>query len=290
MTEHNPSSDPRSNGAVARLLHALELDRADEAVRELLQALTANEIPASGDVVGWLARRIGKERTLQLVQAMVRFPCFGCRDGRQPCDACESSGSIAGVPCDTCLGTRLERCDFCNGSGLMAINSVPDAFKLAIIRFRLEAAGKRIRHLLGEPLPGASQGEPAEAVKRARLLLLQVDRSIGVVENMLMVAEHLQDEEARRGLRPALAGAARIAMRGEERLCELVQVMARAYLRRADRVQDEEAREHCLRAARYYESLVSPERSLTGSGLTHPFLHQIIKANHAGNSGTPATQ
>lgn len=287
--QQNPNDAASSVPApLQRIVAALGQGNRDEAVREALQALSSGVIPGGREGPSWLAGQIGETLTRQLLESFVRFPCFGCRDGRQPCEMCEGRGSIEGVPCETCLGTRLERCDFCNGSGLATINCLPEGFKPLVIKARSELAGRLLRRLLSEPLPQqVDSSVPAEAVKAARVQMLQIDRGLGMLENMLIAANQLGPSGGKDLVQPLLAACVPLAARTERRLVELVGILAEAYGRMAEQGGADDTRQHHERASQFYSALISPDRSLTGTALTHPFLHDMIRTS-AGQPDEPA--
>lgn len=278
------TSPPYPEGHVRRAMRgvvtALERNRSEEAVREFMQITSAGITPKSERTTTWLVSMIGKALATRLVEAFVHFPCFYCRKGRVDCEICSGRGhNSGGMPCERCIGMCVERCDFCDGSGWVTMNYVPEGLRPPVIKGRAALAIQRMKALLELPCPEVRCRDPQVSIKRARLMLLNMDRQMGVFENMVLAFGGLPADwrKARAAIKPVIRKCVLLAARAERRTCELVQVIAEGHRCLAGLMNpDSKDRKRLRQQARYYESLIDPERSLAGTGLTHPFLHDAI--------------
>ena len=75
-----------------------------EAVRLFMEAQSKHLLPGDGDTLQWLVEKIGKDSTNKLLYALVHYPCFYCKKGLQPCEACNGVGHFDHeMICDQCL-------------------------------------------------------------------------------------------------------------------------------------------------------------------------------------------
>lgn len=275
-----PFSDDCIRRAMRAMVTALGGNRSDEAVREFMQIASAGIVPRNERMAAWLVSIIGKPLAAKLVEAFVHFPCFYCKKGRVDCETCGGRGHNSnGRPCERCIGMRIERCDFCAGSGWVTINYVPEGLRPPVINKRAALAVQRTKALLKLSLPEAHPGGPQAAMKQTGIMILNIDRQMGVFENMLLAARSLPADwrRSRAAIEPVIKRCVLLAAQGEQRICELIHVIAESHRQAAESPnRDAKDRKRLRQQAHYYDSLVDPDRSLTGTGLTHPFLHEAI--------------
>jgi hypothetical protein len=279
--QQQPLSGGHAGHTMRGVVSALEAGRAGAAVREFMQAVSSATAPQDEQLIPWLVSEIGKPKTAQLVEAFVHFPCFYCTKGRMSCETCEARGHTeAGAPCERCLGMRLERCDFCNGSGWVTINYVPAGLQPLVMKGRGTLAIERMRALLALRPPDIRSREPRATIKQTCVMILNMDRQMGVFENMTIVFNQLPSgwPRARKVVEPLIVRCIALAAKAETRICELVRTLGEVHRCWAEAAgTGPSERKGLVRRAQFYESLVDPSRSLAGTGLTHPLLHEVIR-------------
>lgn len=101
--------------------------------------------PPDHTLASKLVREIGKNATEKLIIAFSHYPCQFCTKGRTKCKDCEGRGKIQDdTMCEQCIGLGVARCDFCNGSGWMAIEDIPEGLHIMVLTTRIQTAISRI--------------------------------------------------------------------------------------------------------------------------------------------------
>jgi len=158
-----------------------------------------------------------------------------------------------------------------------------------VIRKRTRLASERTAALLDRSIPKPSTRDPEGTIRQYRLLLLKLDRQMGVFENMLLATRTLRtpSREIRSALASILNRCMRLALRVEKRTAEIMRAMSEAHrvLARSG-LPKNATKSELLRRAEYYDSLGDPDATLAGTGLEHPFLHRAITGTLK-NSQTP---
>jgi hypothetical protein len=273
-----------TDARVARVLRDVksELDRGrgTKAAKLYLDAQAHDLLPTGADLPAWLARTLGKAATAKLVEAFAHFPCFYCKNGIAPCEKCEGHGQIGGgVICEVCLGLKAARCEFCDGSGWVAMNLVPEGLRPLVLRERMDWACRQIDALLKRAVPQASRNEAAAIAKRCARLVLDLNRNIGILENGVVAAKSSSSTNKR-----SQGGGARIvrtscqaAAKAELRIRELIRQMGRTFRLQAEQADESVSRpKHLRQAAEFYDSLAA-SKTLAGTCLEHPFLREAAK-------------
>jgi len=287
MTENDPAKaepsskeaigsdvDPRTQQALDRIKRALSRRNGDEAVRFFKDATSHGLLPNDDNVLAWLRQALGNDLTEKLISAFAGLPCFYCNKGVIPCDDCNGRGYDADrTLCTECLALGIDRCDFCGGSGWFTIDHVPHAFQLNVIMRRVLAAGKEAEVLLASGVPVVSDSEAAEARKLAAKDLLQVNRLLGVLENMTVAAKREESRHAESAgiTRKATAACEALAPKLHGRACQLLGVLADAARAEAASSIRTATRRIAERRAEFYADLAS-SKSFAGTLLRHPLL------------------
>jgi hypothetical protein len=181
--------------------------------------------------------------------------------------------------CEVCIGLKVGRCDFCDGSGWVTMNLVPEGLRTLVLRKRIGWACREIDALLKRSLPQASRNKATAIAKRCARLVLELNRSIGVLENGVVAAKSLSstNERSQGGHARIVRTSCQAAARAELRVRELIRQMGACF-----RLQAEQAGEslspskHQGQAAEFYESLAA-SKTLAGTCLEHPFLKEAGK-------------
>jgi len=268
------SIDPRTQHALERIKSALSRRSGSEAVRFFKEASSNGLIPADGDLVKWLQERLGEQSTEALLAAYSRLPCFYCNKGIIECEFCEGKGHDAdNTLCTRCLSLGIDRCDFCGGSGWFTINHVPHSLQLPVIVRRVVAASKETDALLANPVPVVSADNGAQIRKEAGKSLLQVNRLLGVAENMMLAAKQVEsrDAESAETTGKIIAACEALGNKLRDRLCRLLEVLAEASKAESLSATDPEARQVAEKKADFYAGLAD-SKNMTGTSLRHPML------------------
>ncbi len=266
--------DPRAEQALDRIKAALSRRKGDEAVRFYEDACAHGLIPVDESALAWLHRTLGKDWTDKLISAYAGLPCFYCNKGAIRCEECKGRGYDEDrTLCAKCLALGIDRCDFCGGSGRFTINHVPQAFQLPMMIRRIVAARKEADALLDVDVPAISDSEPGRTRKQAAKNLLQVNRLMGVLENMAVAARQLESRHAseRDTIRKALAACEAVAPKLRKRTFQLLGVLARASKLELGTATRTESRRLADRRAEFYGRLAA-SKNLDSAFLRRPFL------------------
>jgi hypothetical protein len=284
------SAKQKRDSQRARILQSVveELDRGrgDQAARLYLDGQAHGLFPTGNGLPRRLTKTIGKEATGKLVSAFAQFPCFYCRKGLEPCEACDGLGSVAsGTICEACAGLGAARCGFCDGSGWVTYNVVPPGLRLSVLAERVNRASGRIEALLQKPVPKNASADPAKAAERCTKQMLDLNRQLGVLENAVVALRGLARAQPSSKERLAkIAGACcRAALEAQARIRLLAKQMAVCSKLQAEAADaDEAVGKRAKKGAAFYESLAATE-TLTGTALEHPYLQrEVARLSHAG--------
>jgi len=275
-------SSELSASSVMRAMRAVvaELDRGRgvEAVRLFGDALDHGVAPPNADLVRWLIKAIGKRHTSRLIVAYAHHPCFYCKKGLEPCEACKGRGHWEdNTLCEACVTTGVARCGFCDGAGLVTYNAVPPSLRLPTAIERVKLATKGLESVLQRPSPRPSQSQPDECLKSCAKRLFDVNRLMGMFENALVLAKAMGESSP--GSRPIVAkilqACLRCAPRGLQRIRETLQCMAAcARYMVEDARRSPAARRTAKSRVVLFESLLRPASTFGGTSLEHSFLYQ----------------
>lgn len=273
--------DPRTQQALNRIRAALSRRNGGEAVRFFKDASSHGLIPSDANVLAWLRETLGNEPAEKLISAFARLPCFYCNKGVISCEDCKGRGfEVDRTLCTKCLALGIDRCDFCGGSGWFTINHVPHAFQLPVIMRRVVFAGKEAKFILASDVPVVSSAEPAETRKLAAKALLQVNRLLGVLENMAVAAkqEELRHAESAEVTRKATAACEALAPKLRGRARQLLVLLAETAKAEADSTTRSATRRIAERRAEFYGGLAS-SKDFEGTPLRHPLLFHADPPN-----------
>jgi hypothetical protein len=257
----------------------LEARRPAKAARVFLNGDAHNIFPKGAGLRPWLAKTIGKQQVGELVTSFARFPCFYCKKGLQPCERCEGSGHLPGAEiCGACAGLSVTRCEFCDGSAWATITVVPAGLQPLVASERAKLAAERVDALLARPLPQPSQRDPVKSAKSCAGLLLEVNRQLGVFENVVVAVQALlrTQPESKRLLVQILGRSCRAGAAAEGRVRELISQLAACSKLQADTARPAKLRKLATAGAAYYEELAKSD-AFAGTPFDHPFLRSAVR-------------
>jgi hypothetical protein len=263
-----------------KVLHSLKRGRRTEAARFFKEAQEAGDVPQDGQLQNWLVKTIGKQATIQLVDAFAQSPCFYCKKGRVVCEQCDGGGHTdTDATCEPCIGLGLARCDFCDGSGWITITYVPTPLQLPVLKIRAQNATNQLSALLKEKLPRPSPRRPKAAAKKAARLLLGLEVIMGVLENTTVAAKQIGESrpESQRQSNVLIQSSIRAARKADGPVRQVLKCVSAA-TRLEAKVAEPESDEGRLATARadYYQRL-STSTNFAGTGLEHPFLQDMLQ-------------
>jgi hypothetical protein len=258
-----------------QVVAVLEKGDREEAVRQFLHGAAHGLWRDDAPLTQWLTQVVGKDRAARVIEALAVQPCFYCQHGYALCEACGGSRrSTMGGVCDVCLGLGQAFCDFCNGSGWAAIDFVPAGLRRAVVLARVRLAIAKIRTLLDQPLPAADAPDLQQAGHASAALLAALNRNMGVLENAIVALKEsipakLVTPETTAKVTEACTRAAPLL---DERIRQVLGVMAQVARRQGLNTSTEAAQEDANRAAAFYERLAAD--SFGQTKLEHPFIHR----------------
>ncbi len=288
----------KRDGQRARLLQSvvneLERGRGTRAAQLFRDGQAHDLFPTGNGLARWLIKSIGKEATGKLVDAFAQFPCFYCKRGLEPCEACDGHGAIAGpMICEACAGLGVARCEFCDGSGWVTNNVVPPGLRLIVLAERVNRARSHIETALQKPVPKNVSADPVKDAKRCAKQILEVNRQMGVFENAVEVSKELlrTHPSSKEKLAKIVGLCCRAAVEAQVRVRELTKQMSVCSKAQAETVDDDATvRKRAEKGAAFYESLAT-SKTFAGTTLEHPYLQQAAtklsrrrsKADRTGN-------
>jgi hypothetical protein len=237
--------------------------------------------PGDHTLIEKLVKTIGENTTNKLVIAFAHYPCQFCIKGRTKCKNCQGRGKTADdMMCEHCIGLGIERCDFCNGSGWMAIEDIPKGLHITVLITRIQTAISRIKSVLAKPSLKPLENEPLTSFKESAQTYIYLDRYMGVLENMVieLKKQNITDSQFNIRVEKILEKCVGTAIKSKERMRQSIRCMADSELlvsKMADK--DSAARELAEDKADYYKSLADKSDRSIDVDNEHPFLEKAIE-------------
>jgi hypothetical protein len=244
-----------------------------------LEGQEKNILPKGGQTPDWLIKNFGTEMAAKLVDAFVHFPCFYCQKRLQPCENCKGAGhhNFERI-CDPCLGLGVVKCNFCAGTGWVAIDYVPVGLRPAVIKRRSQLASRRINAILSHPLFQSSPETSNTTFKEYTQSFLDLNKQISVLENSLEAGRDLSENnpQSKTLINKMVGTCVKSGLKGWKGIHEILQSMASAA--RLE-VQDDTNDTQNLAGLRadYYQSLYDSYDEFIGTNGEHPFLWKAAK-------------
>ena len=278
-----PSTEANSDAStlVEKMIARLKKDKFIEAAKLFLTGQASGVFPPDHNLVEKLVETIGKNATNKLIVALAHYPCPFCKKGRSECRDCKGHGHIDyDMICERCLGIGVVRCDFCDGSGWMAMQDVPEGLRIEVFTTRAKTAVKRLKLIFTNPLPHLEKNKPLIALKKSAQLLVKIDRYMGVLENVLVLGDKFRTSEPH--LKNKIGRITQLcvesAAEGKKRVREIVNrmiVSARLEMKAAEKG----SKEYNLAKKRveFYRALLEKSDIFVNLSDQHPFLEKAIK-------------
>lgn len=277
------SSSTRGNARIQRVMDALKVDlesgRGARAVRHFVAGAAHQLFPEDRKLLSWLNRKLGKAKTADLINAFAEFPCFYCKKGVEPCPRCDERGHLpGGAVCDTCIGLKSARCDFCDGSGRVTLNYVPAGLRAHVLVHRVKAAGGELKSIVRR-IPKNPRPENAEkTLQRCIRGLTGLIRVLGVLENCVVASQAFDDlrEDHRAGSSRTTDTCCQLGVTAKNHLPVYLKVMSAACGQLVkDRNHGTATRQRIRELASYYRTLAETA-DFRGTALEHPFLDEAL--------------
>ncbi|MBN1391429.1 MAG: hypothetical protein JW947_01350 [Sedimentisphaerales bacterium] len=270
---------------VEKMTAHLKNDRFVEAVKLFLAGQARGIFPKDRNLVKKLVKAVGKNAANRLIFAFAHYPCPFCKKGSSKCRDCNGRGHIDyDMICDRCLGIGMVRCDFCDGSGWMAMRDVPKGLRIVVFIKRAQTVLKRLKLICAHPLPKPSKNNPLAAFKKSSHLLIKIDRYMGVLENVLVMAQNLRAAEPqfKNKIAKITQLCADAAAKAKKFQREIINCMAVAAQLEMD-VAKKGTPKHRLAKKRleFYRNLLGKSDTFVSLSEQHPFLEKAIKKSAA---------
>jgi hypothetical protein len=285
MPDKNVQDDTALNSKVSalveKMLAHLKSGRFIEAAKLFLTGQTNGVFPPDHTLVKKLVKTIGRNATNKIIFAFAHYPCPFCKKGWSECGDCNGQGHIRyEMVCDRCLGIGAVRCDFCDGTGWMAMRDVPKGLRVTVFIRRTQTALKQLKLIFAKPLPRLSKDSPSTTLKKSARLLVKIDRYMGVLENALIMAEKLRISEPRFKNKIAKITQLCIEAAAETKryVREIIEHMAVAAKLEMD-VTKKGAPKYNLakKKTEFYRNLLGKSDTFVSLSDQHPFLEKAIK-------------
>jgi hypothetical protein len=283
--DKNAQADAALNSKISPLVEEmlahLKNGRIVEAAKLFLAGQADGIFPPGHNLPEKLVKTIGKKATSRIIFAFAHYPCPFCKKGRSKCRDCGGHGHIDhNMICEQCLGLGVVRCDFCDGSGWMAMQDVPEGLRIAVFIKRAQTALKRLKLIFAKPLPRPLKNSPFTALKKSARLLVKVDRYMGVLENVLIMADKLRISEPqfKNKIGKITQLCVEAAAEGKKYVREIINCMV-VSARLEMEVTEKGSLEHKLAKKRmeFYRSLLEKSDIFVSLSDQHPFLEKAIR-------------
>jgi len=258
---------------VAALMKA---GREQDAARILIRDLRRSSTPREADISKWLVRTIGAKPATRLLHTLAHYPCFYCEHGLEECNLCgwqSQTGEKRGC-CEHCLDLLYARCDFCDGSGWITYNAIPQDLWPAVVVVRTNAALKRLTDLMKNRLPAVTPTEPTQARELLEREQLVLNRLAGIFENAVDATRKYPARNS-----PTFKPVAAKVLNTSTTAWEKIQArMRQTLLLLAVAIRSEAglgatAKAQAIMEARAdFYTMLAESRAFEGTSLSHPFL------------------
>lgn len=276
-----PSVNSNTSNIVRKMTAKLKEGNFTEAVNLFIMGQNHGIFIGDHTLIQKLTKVIGKNATSRLVTAFAHYPCPYCKKGRSKCQSCEGHGHIdEDMICEQCFGLGVVRCDFCDGSGWMAIEDVPEGLHLTVLIKRIQTALVRMRLILGKTIPKPSENSPSMTIKKCAKLLINLDRYMGVFENTITAVQtmNIKDGRFKNKFSKIIMSCIENAIKAKKYKWQIIQCMAvSAKLASKATNEDLSSKKLMEKRSEFYKSLLDQSNALITSSDEHPFLEKAIK-------------
>lgn len=252
----------------------------EEIIRIFLKALEKNIFPDMRDLLPWCLNTFGPENTEFLVKALAAWTCPVCKQGLEHCDLCSGSG-MAGpeLVCETCLGFGVIPCQFCGGTGLSTLETIPAGLKIAVLGARIKIATKHIKAIQSKLKNPKRELESVNSEKKQGETLLILNKLLSLLESSL-------DEIRQMGV---IHAKDKIAVKKLSSKCSkdgiLIKKLVKQVLERMINAEKHQIACHTKREVKkiyesrleFYKELIESTPVWPGTSLEHPILDSTIE-------------
>jgi hypothetical protein len=279
-----PALNSEISPVVEKMLAYLKNGRFIEAAKLFLAGQTSGIFPPDHDLTKKLVKTIGENATNRIVFAFAHYPCPFCKKGRLKCRDCKGHGHINyDIICDRCLGIGMERCDFCDGSGWMAMRDVPEGLREIVFISRTKTALKRLKIIFAKSPPRPSKNNPTTTLKKSTHLLIKIDRYMGVLENALVMAEKLRasDTPLKNKIDKITRHCIESATEAKKYIREIINCMATSARLEMDMTKKGSPKyDLAKKRMEFYRGLLGKTGTFVSLNDQHPFMEKAIKKIH----------
>jgi len=252
----------------------------EEIIRIFLKAMEKNIFPDMRDLLPWCLNKFGPENTEFLVKALAAWSCPICKKGLEHCDLCSGSG-MAGpeLVCETCLGFGVIPCQFCGGTGLSTLETIPTGLKIAVLGARIKIATKHIKTIQSKLKESNGELQAENSIKKHSETLLALNKLLSLLEASLdeirlMEVKHTKDEIA---VKKLSSKCSKVGILTKKLVKQVLEMMINAEKHQMDRHTKREVKNIYESRLEFYKELLESTPVWPGTSLEHPILDSAIK-------------
>lgn len=253
----------------------------EETARLFVRAVENHIIPLSIDPLQLCFKTLGRENTEHVLKALAAWSCPVCKKGFEHCDLCDGSGwSGPDMLCETCMGLGVIPCQFCGGSGLSSLESMPAGLRLTVLGIRARLTAKHITVVQGKLNGRSPESDAADSTGKPQETLLILSGLLSRFEGCLDEIKQMGPIHRRHRflLGKIASDCAKGGILGRRQIKQVLQDMIKAEESVMTTSQASEAmQKHCRIRAEFYHELLDSELEWAGTWLQHPLLDRAIQ-------------
>jgi hypothetical protein len=160
------------------------------------------------------------------------------------------------------------------------MEDVPEGFRITVLIRRAKTSLRRLKLIFAKPLPRPLKNNPMIALKKSARLLVKVDRYMGVLENVLIMAGKLRISEPqfKNKIGRITQLCVEAAVKGKKYVREIINRMAVSARLELEGTKNGSPK-HNLAKKRmeFYKSLLEKSDIFVSLSDQHPFLEKAIR-------------
>jgi len=253
----------------------------EETARLFVRAVENHIIPLSRDPLQWCFKTLGRDNTEHVLKALAAWSCPVCKKGFEQCDLCDGSGwSGPDMLCETCMGLGVVPCQFCGGSGLSNLESMPAGLRLTVLGIRGRLTAKHITVIQSKLNGRGPEPDAADLTVKPQETLLILSGLLSRLEGCLDEIKQMGPIHRRHRflLGKIKSDCANGGIFCKRLITQVLQDMIKAEESRMNDPQaSETAQRLCRIRAEFYHEILDSELEWSGTWLQHPLLARAIQ-------------
>lgn len=249
--------------------------------RLFVRAVQNHIIPDFKDLLPWCFKALGREYTEHVIKALAAWSCPVCKKGLEQCDLCDGSGwSGPDMLCEMCMGLGLIPCQFCGGSGLSTLESIPSGLRLTVVCTRARLTAKHVKTVKSKLNDPGREPDTTNSTRKPGETLLILNKLLSRLEGCLDEIKQTVPIHPRHRFLAAkvLSECAKAGVMGKKLIRQILQEMIKAEESSMRAPQANEAIRALSRLRiDFYQELLESGLGWQGSPLEHPLLDRAIQ-------------